>query len=34
LFESTGSADRLTAYTIDQAVAFVVAGLGISGPAA
>ena len=34
LFESTGSADRLTAETIDQAVAFVVAGLGISGPAA
>ena len=34
LFESTGSADRLTAETIDQAVAFVVAGLGVSGPAA
>jgi hypothetical protein len=34
LFESTGSADRLTADSIDQAVAFVVAGLGISGPAA
>ena len=34
LFESSGSADRLTASTVEQAVAFVVAGLGISGPAA
>ena len=33
LFESSGSADRLTARSIEQAVAFVVAGLGISGPA-
>jgi hypothetical protein len=34
LFESSGSADRLTAGTVEQAVAFVVAGLGVSGPAA
>ncbi len=34
LFESSGSADRLTAGSVEQAVAFVVAGLGISGPAA
>jgi len=34
LFESSGSADRLTADSVEQAVAFVVAGLGISGPAA
>ena len=34
LFESTGSADRRTADTVEQAVAFVVAGLGVSGPAA
>jgi hypothetical protein len=33
LFESTGSADRLTADSTEQAVAFLVAGLGISGPA-
>ena len=34
LFESSGSADRLTAGSVEQAVAFVVAGLGISEPAA
>ena len=32
LFESSGSADRTTADTIEQAAALVVAGLGISGP--
>ena len=31
LFESSGSADRLTASTVDQAVAFVVAGLALLG---
>ena len=34
LFESSGSSDRLTASSVDQAVAFVVAGLGVSGRAA
>ena len=34
LFESSGSPDRLTATSVEQAVAFVVAGLGVSGPAA
>lgn len=34
LFESSGSPDRLTASDIDQAVALVVAGLGVSMPAA
>ena len=34
LFESSGSADRFTASTVEQAIAFVVAGLGLSGPAA
>ena len=34
LFESSGSAERLTAGTVEQAVAFVIAGLGLSGPAA
>ena len=34
LFESSGSADRLTAGSVEQAVAFVVTGLGIPGPAA
>ena len=34
LFESSGSTDRLTAGSVEQAIAFVVAGLGISGPAA
>jgi len=34
LFESSGSSDRLTASSVEQAVAFVVAGLGVSGPAA
>jgi hypothetical protein len=34
LFESSAASDRLTARTVEQAVAFVVAGLGISGPAA
>ncbi|GAA4788427.1 hypothetical protein GCM10023307_11860 [Lysobacter hankyongensis] len=34
LFESSGSADRLTAGTVEQAIAFVAAGLGLSGPAA
>ena len=34
LFESSGAVDRLTARTVEQAVAFVVAGLGVSRPAA
>ena len=34
LFESSGSTDRLTADTVEKAVAFVAAGLGVSGPAA
>ena len=34
LFESSGWSDRLTASSVEQAVAFVVAGLGVSGPAA
>jgi hypothetical protein len=34
LFESSGTASRLTASTIEQAVTFVVNGLGIAGPAA
>ncbi len=34
LSESSGSADRLTADSVEQAIAFVVAGLGISAPAA
>ena len=34
LFESSGSSDRLTASNVEQAVAFVVAGLGVPGPAA
>ena len=34
LFESSGSSDRLIASSVEQAVAFVAAGLGVSGPAA
>ena len=34
LFESSGTASRLTASTIEQAVTFVVSGLGVAGPAA
>jgi hypothetical protein len=34
LFESSGSPDRLNAGNIDHAVALVVAGLGLSLPAA
>ena len=34
LFESSGTVDRLTASTVEQAVALVVAGLGLSGAAA
>ena len=34
LFERSGSTDRLTAGTVEQAIAFVVTGLGLSGPAA
>lgn len=34
LSESSGSSDRFTAISVDQAIAFVVARLGISGPAA
>ncbi|EGD07002.1 hypothetical protein [Xanthomonas vesicatoria] len=34
LFERSGSPDRLTASNVEQAVAFVVAGLGFSEPAA
>lgn len=34
LFESSVSSSRLTASSVEQAVAFVVAGLGLSGPAA
>ena len=34
LFESSGTADRRTAGTVEQAIAFVAAGLGLSGPAA
>ena len=34
LFESSGSPGRLIASDVEQAVAFVVAGLCVSGPAA
>ena len=34
LFEGSGSPDRLIAGNVEQAVALVVAGLGVSGPAA
>ncbi|WP_436040751.1 hypothetical protein, partial [Pseudoxanthomonas sp. LjRoot127] len=34
LLESSGSSGQLTASSVEQAVALVVAGLGISGPAA
>lgn len=34
LFESSGSPDRLNAGNIDHAIALVVAGLGLSVPAA
>ena len=33
-FESSGLSDRLTASSVEQAVTFVVTGLGVSGPAA
>ncbi|WP_394695057.1 hypothetical protein [Pseudoxanthomonas japonensis] len=34
LFEGSGPTDRLVASSVEQAVAFVVAGLGVSGPTA
>lgn len=34
LFESSGTVDRFTATTVEQAVAFISGGLGLSRPAA